>query len=866
MNKNVRGIKRSKALTNQQIADANTDMTADDVQDGTGTDAVLPALKVNSDITKWAQTRADELAAKDDITHANMYNGVPEWATFTRNGYRFPSTFNSPNYVGGKQAFGPEALAIWTTGSGANPIDMWASELDTAEEGYGHYLTEISQLANVAGMGVAQTAGGNTIAVLEIAYDDGEGDHGTTQTVDEALKALQGDSAIASVTAPDSISIAAGTDPTDQLPATVKATTEDGETKDVAVTWAKVSADEYSKANSTFTVHGTIAGYDEGVDITINVGAAAPVSAANPTESVRTIEGNVPDLSSLKSKVTWSNGTTTDKSISWDMPEASAFTAPGPVTVNGTVTVDGKTFNVSTSVAVDARTITNVTLSNDAVTVPSGTDPKSELDKITAAATWNDGATSTETVTWNAVSKDDYAAREGKTITVQGTIKGYSKNVIATVTVTPATITKVNANQDVSVEVDGALNLPTTVGVDYSNGEQNVAAQVTWDQSAVDTSKVGDYTVNGTVAGTSLTTTVTVHVVNATISKVENPTARTVASGTAEDELNLPSTVTATWSNGATSQVAVTWSAPTDADKATLSSRDGGTITLTGSVSDTDIKPTVTITVSKAVATAVALDDQGTTATEVTTENGTAPELQKTAKVTWSNGDVTEETIAWDTITKDQYSNVNGGTFEVTGTVASLPSAKLTATVTYAAAHATSLLNGTVALTVNVGQTPQLPETATVQWDNGVQTEETVTWAEYDKALLEKPGVFTVEGTVTVGPAKLMMRFARMMRAAADTEEAKTFPVTATITVVEPATEPENPGNDGTDNPSNNGNGTSDNDDANQSSENGKKLAQKRAKKLAQTGSSLLGVTVALVALLAAGGVSLVMSRKKNAE
>lgn len=169
-------------------------------------------------------------------------------------------------------------------------------------------------------------------------------------------------------------------------------------------------------------------------------------------------------------------------------------------------------------------------------------------------------------------------------------------------------------------------------------------------------------------------------------------------------------------------------------------------------------------------------------------------------------------------------------------------------------------------MTVNVGQTPQLPETATVQWDNGVQTEETVTWAEYDKALLEKPGVFTVEGTVTVGPAKLMMRFARMMRAAADTEEAKTFPVTATITVVEPATEPENPGNDGTDNPSNNGNGTSDNDDANQSSENGKKLAQKRAKKLAQTGSSLLGVTVALVALLAADGVSLVMSRKKNAE
>ncbi|QTB90099.1 hypothetical protein BSD967_06945 [Bifidobacterium saguini] len=56
-------------LTAQQIADAqNADnkagMTASQIADDTADGAAVPALKVNNDLMKWAQTRANELVAK----------------------------------------------------------------------------------------------------------------------------------------------------------------------------------------------------------------------------------------------------------------------------------------------------------------------------------------------------------------------------------------------------------------------------------------------------------------------------------------------------------------------------------------------------------------------------------------------------------------------------------------------------------------------------------------------------------------------------------------------------------------------------------------------------------------------------------
>lgn len=168
----------SSAVTSQWLNDLNalrakerTPLTADMVanKNGVGSDEgkSLAALTQDAELTKWAQTRAEELAAQGSISHTNMKNGAPTWAV---NGDQVDGgLFASPDYVMGSYINGPEALASWS-GSTQNPISMWASELQDGSQGYGHYLTEVSPLANKVGFGYAKTANGTTIAVMEIGY------------------------------------------------------------------------------------------------------------------------------------------------------------------------------------------------------------------------------------------------------------------------------------------------------------------------------------------------------------------------------------------------------------------------------------------------------------------------------------------------------------------------------------------------------------------------------------------------------------------------------------------------------------------------------------------------------------------------
>ena len=189
-------------LTPQQIADAQNadngaDMKADEVAANTADGKAVPALKVNDDMMKWAQTRANELAALGALDgHKNTYNGVPSWYVHGNNGNNLS---HSPQYQSGTYSFGPENLAIaWgsTDGVTGNAVDSWYSEL-TAQpgvdrQGYGHYLTEVSPLADIAGIGVA-VRNGKTVTVLEIGNSyQGEAVTGKNRTVDEALAELGG--------------------------------------------------------------------------------------------------------------------------------------------------------------------------------------------------------------------------------------------------------------------------------------------------------------------------------------------------------------------------------------------------------------------------------------------------------------------------------------------------------------------------------------------------------------------------------------------------------------------------------------------------------------------------------------------------
>lgn len=198
---------RRTALTAQQIieaqnADNSANMRSGQVAEDAADGSPVPELNVNWDLMSWAQKRADALAERasvnqsQPISHDDMYVGAPSWTSKYNLG-------ESPNYQSGTYWFGPEALFIGypeTGQSNHNPIQSWYSELSAAagsnRQGYGHYLTEVSNLADTAGMASAQVTSGRwegaTIVVLEIGYTGNHSDRGTTQSVSDALKQYVG--------------------------------------------------------------------------------------------------------------------------------------------------------------------------------------------------------------------------------------------------------------------------------------------------------------------------------------------------------------------------------------------------------------------------------------------------------------------------------------------------------------------------------------------------------------------------------------------------------------------------------------------------------------------------------------------------
>lgn len=116
-------VANSSAVTSQWLNDLNvlrakerTPLTSDMVSDkgGAGSDEgkSLDSLTQDAEWTKWAQTRAEELAAQGSISHANMKNGAPTWTV--NSGQIEGAMFLSPTFDFSKQVNGPESLTIWS--------------------------------------------------------------------------------------------------------------------------------------------------------------------------------------------------------------------------------------------------------------------------------------------------------------------------------------------------------------------------------------------------------------------------------------------------------------------------------------------------------------------------------------------------------------------------------------------------------------------------------------------------------------------------------------------------------------------------------------------------------------------------------
>ncbi|GEM_PF-3654688 len=492
--------------------------------------------------------------------------------------------------------------------------------------------------------------------------------------------------------------------------------------------------------------------------------SSVTVAADKNTDSV--------DLSGVKATVTYDDGTTDTAAITWNKLSADQLDVlhsrkGGTFTVKGTVSgsfASGVSNTVSVTVKVTAAAITGVTLSQNEVTVPSGTNPKDALAKITATAAWNNGETTNPTITWDAVSKNDYSKREGGDVTVRGAIDGFTDGVTATVHVTPATITKVTNPAGITYVAGSSQTpqYPSTVKVTYSNGDTDTA-QVQWDTSSVKLDTVGKYTVKGTVAGTDKTATITVTVADATIDSFENPADATIDSGKTLDLSGT--TVKGKYSNGTTANIAVKWNALTDEQKNTLNDLNGGSFTVTGTVqgtfTDANASKTITVKVHVKAATVTGVVISGTTtaetnvtvkavANETESEKALRDQLPATAAVSWSNHtDATTADITWPQLTAEQKKILQkreGGSFDLTGTVKGVQN-KVTAHITVQPATIASIANAE-AITVVIGTAkPTLPTTLKATYTNGDTADAKVVWANADAVDYTKAGDYTLEGS-----------------------------------------------------------------------------------------------------------------------
>ena len=585
---------------------------------------------------------------------------------------------------------------------------------------------------------------------------------------------------ITSVSNPTGITVNSGTTVADLgLPTTVRAMFDNNTSDDVPVSWNELTAEQQqtlkARKGGSFTLSGTVVGWDKPLQITVTVSPATVVSAdiSNADKQVQTPSGTAPALAK-QGQVVWSNGDTEMADVQWNAIEKSQYTKRD----GGTFTVQGKLAGKTVAATV---TVLPAKVSNIAPIAPVTTEAKT-APKLpeTAKVTWSNGDTSDEQITWN-ITNADYAKRGENQIS--GTILTGTKHeqtVTTTLTVT-AGIVKVNNPEAVTTPsgTNPKDQLPKQVTVTYADDESEQVA-VTWADSSKDQytqTKGGSYQLTGTVAGTTLPATITVHVTPATLETVDNPTAITVASGTKEADLQLPKTVVAHYSDGTAATVPVKWNALTDEQKEALAAKDEGSFALSGTAENKNV--TLTIKVIAATITGIVSPD------DITVDSGTtADRLQLPATVTvhWSNGSTSEAAVQWNALTDEQQATLNsikGGSFTLSGDVAGYtkPQPRLLMRL-FAAVTGAATSTDDVTITVHVtpatvrsiaplpdvstdsGVAPKLPETASVTWSNGQTTNESITWNKLDTALYStrNASTFEVDGTAAGSPVKVTVK------------------------------------------------------------------------------------------------------------
>lgn len=302
----------------------------------------------------------------------------------------------------------------------------------------------------------------------------------------------------------------------EKLPSKVTVVMKDGKTKnETHVKWSQV--DSLGRAGTEFEVTGLT---DNGMTVKAQVKVTAHIVDIDVAEDIVVVRGTKADdvLAKLPATVTaiYSDGTDSEADVTWDTKGLSDkdFAKEGEVTVKGKVAgTDQKAECTITVVKSDAEIPASVE-PIAGISVPEGASAdaaREALKGVKATVRMKDGKTTAESeITWTEVpaAADTYGnSVVAKGVTVNGNLP---VEVIVTST---TTINKVAEVPQIKVERDAKADtvtgqLPKKVAVTYSDGHTDEAA-VTWNTDGLDKhlATVGEYTIEGSVEGTTLKAT-----------------------------------------------------------------------------------------------------------------------------------------------------------------------------------------------------------------------------------------------------------------------------------------------------------------------------------------------------------------------
>ena len=495
------------------------------------------------------------------------------------------------------------------------------------------------------------------------------------------------------------------------LPYQVKVTLADGTVLDRSVNWDTDGVDwSATKSGDTKTVTGTL--YNSTTlttKVTVNVSDVASYKKIE----VKTITGMAPSLP-RQVTATLADGKTADFDVTWDDIDASKYAKTGTFTVEGTVA--GASKKVSATVTVQGfKSFESVF-----VTTAVGSQPSLPYQ---VRASLDDGTVQDYQVSWDQVDPSQYA--KAGTFEVSGTVVGEygsssSVKVKATVQVLPIR----SVESPTIYTVPGVRpELPDYVYAYLSDGS-SVTEPVTWE--SFDESQyqnAGEFTVKGTVQNAGdIFSVATVRVVP--ITKLSDSSVSTLVG----KQAYMPSTVSATFADGRSDSVPVTW----DAVDASLWNKIGA-FDVTGKVAGTDLKAVIHVTVAGLKTT------KYTWRTYVGGYFGT-PDLELTDGSSTYNYDAD-----WDPKANDPASYAKPGEFDVSGKI---KGTDLTITVHVVVLAIKSISQPSPIATVT-GVAPSLPSGVYATLSDNTQRSFSVNWKAIDPAQYAQAGTFSVDGTVS---------------------------------------------------------------------------------------------------------------------